>query len=173
MRNSISPPAISVPVAAPVEDTSSSLREDRANSKGVKDRWDDDFAFIDPKHLVAGASGMVHSHSATNLNSYQLGHNAPEGAARPEKTETSQARQIKRRRSTGSSKRLSKRHGPDRNDAYSYVSLEVEWALGKHLTPSREPKLDSSSDEEVDQPVYENKIVAVDIDDEDSLYEYQ
>ena len=134
----------------------------RAPSKGGKE--DDDFSFVDPKRLVADPS-----HSATNLNSYQLENRKPAKTVDDLQADKP-AHQIKRS-ITGS--KNSKRQGNDRSESYSYVSPEVEWALGRHLNPSTKPKLDSSSEEEeVRQPLYENERVAINFDDDDdSLFE--
>ena len=174
IRNSMSPPIITTPPPVEVNQSSSSLlREDRAGTNGRKDVWDDDFAFIDPKHLVSDTS-TAHHHSATNLNTYQIGSNAPGNSgnvsSQTKTIESDQASQFKRRRSTGS--KMSKRQGPDKSEVYSYVSLEVEWALGRNRQPSKEPKLDSSSEEEdveIEQPLYQNEHVSID----DLLNEHQ
>lgn len=158
IRNSLSPPVITTP---PPEGENSSSHRDRTNTKEVRDRWNDDFAYVDPKHLTANTA-IAHSHSATNLNSYQLENPGKTGnESQNGKTEVSQ---FKRTRSTG---RRSKRKEPDQSDAYSYVSLEVEWALGRNREPAKSPKLDSSSEEEVAQPLYQNEHVSI----EDLLYE--
>ncbi len=102
---------------------------------------------------------MPQSHSATNLNTYQLGSDVPgKTTDESQAAEKREASQPKRRKSTGG--KMSKRQGADQNDAaYSYVSFEVEWALGRHRKPAKSPKLDSSSEEEdfeVEQPLYEH-----------------
>lgn len=88
-----------------------------------------------------------------------MGSNPPRRASL--KTRAGKTRKSKRRQSTGT---LTRQQDPGNIENYSYIDPEVKWAIGYNWQPAKEPKLDSSSDEEeIEQPLYQNEHVSIDV----------
>ena len=141
-RASASPPVLTVSIGSSPR-VGSPPTVMSPGAKAVIDFGEGDFAYVDPKVLVTDSTspasppaegGATRRYSTSNIRQNENKLHPPVQRNAPQ------------RRSTGDIEK----------EVYTYVSPEVEWALGRSLTPVN-PRLSSSDEEEEEESLYANE----------------